>query len=184
MSNSNISRRYFLKTAGKTSGFVILAGGAVQLSSFNAWAAKKSAIDNHVAKTILLVGKDMFPSERFSDDLYMIAVDSLDSKAAKDESLKTALAEGVASFDKAAGGKYINASGKKRMNVIKSSEGKGLFNPVKGEMVNVFFNDKRVWKVAGYEGAAYDKGGYYLRGFQDADWPQPPEDASPKGWWE
>ena len=90
----------------------------------------------------------------------------------------------VAEFDKAAGGKYIEASGKKRMSVIKSSEGKGLFNSVKGEMVNVFFNDKRVWKAAGYEGPAYDQGGYYLRGFQDADWPQPPEDASPKGWWE
>ena len=50
MNNSNVSRRSFLKKAGKTSGFIVLAGGAVQLSSFNAWAAKKSAIDNHVAK--------------------------------------------------------------------------------------------------------------------------------------
>ena len=182
MNNSNVSRRSFLKKAGKTSGFIVLAGGAVQLSSFNAWAAKKSAIDNHVAKTMLLVGKDMFPGKKFSDDLYMIAVDSLDSKAVKDESLKTSLTEGVAEFDKAAGGKYISASSKKRMNVIKSMEGKGLFNSVKGEMVNVFFNNKRVWDVAGWEGASYDKGGYYLRGFQDADWPQPPEDASPKGW--
>ena len=184
MNNSNLSRRSFLKKAGKASGFVVLAGGAVQLSSFNAWAAKKSAIDNHVAKTLLLVGKDMFPGKRFSDDLYMIAVDSLDSKATKDESLKTSLTDGVAEFDKIAGGKYIQASSKKRMSVLKSMEGKGLFNSVKGEMVNVFFNNKRVWDAAGWEGASYDKGGYYLRGFQDADWPQPPEDASPKGWWE
>ena len=184
MTYININRRSFLKNAGKTSGFVVLAGGVVQLSSFNAWAAKKSALDNHVAKTILLVGKDMFPSKRFSDELYMIAVDSLDSKAAKDESLKTSLAEGVAEFDKAAGGKYMKASGKKRLNVIRSMEGKNLFNSVKGEMVNVFFNNKRVWEAAGYEGPAYEQGGYYLRGFQDADWPQPPEDVSPKGWWE
>ena len=184
MNNSNLSRRSFLKKAGKTSGFVVLAGGAIQLGSFNAWAAKKSAIDDHIAKTMLLVGKDMFPGKRFSDDLYMIAVDSLDSKAAKDESVKTALAEGVAAFDKAAGGKYIKASGKKRMNVLKSMEGQGFFNTMRGEMVNVFFNNKRVWDVAGWEGEAYNKGGYYLRGFQDADWPQPPEDASPKGWWE
>ena len=60
MTYININRRSFLKNAGKTSGFVVLAGGVVQLSSFNAWAAKKSAIDKHVAKTILLVGKDMF----------------------------------------------------------------------------------------------------------------------------
>ena len=184
MSNNNLSRRSFLKKAGKTSGFVVLAGGVIQLNSFNAWAAKKTAINNHVAKTILLVGKDMFPGKKFSDDLYMIAVDSLDAKAAKDESLKTALTQGVAEFDKASGGEYMSSSSKKRMSVLKSMEGKSLFNSVKGEMVNVFFNNKRVWDVAGWEGASYDKGGYYLRGFQDADWPQPPEDASPKGWWE
>ena len=184
MTNSNISRRSFLKKAGKTSGFVVLAGGVVQLTSFNAWAAKKSAINNHVAKTMLLVGKDMFPGKRFSDDLYMIAVDSLDGKASKDESVKSALADGVAAFDKAAGGKYIDASSKKRMKVLKSMEGEGFFNTMRGEMVNVFFNNPKVWAVAGWEGASYDKGWYYLRGFQDADWPQPPEDASPKGWWE
>ena len=47
MTNVYINRRSFLKNAGKTSGFVVLAGGVVQLSSFNAWAAKKSAINNH-----------------------------------------------------------------------------------------------------------------------------------------
>ena len=72
----------------------------------------------------------------------------------------------------------------RRMKVLKSMEGEGFFNTMRGEMVNIFFNNPRVWAVAGWEGASYDKGGYYLRGFQDADWPQPPEDASPKGWWE
>ena len=184
MNNMKLNRRSFLKTAGKASGFVALSGGVIQLTSFNAWAAKKSSIDSHVAKTMLLVGKDLFPMDRFSDDMYMIAVDSLDAKAAKDESLAKSLADGVAEFDKAAGGKYIKASSKKRLKVIKSMEGKGLFNHMKGEMVNVFYNDKRVWEVAGYEGPAYDKGGYFERGFQDADWPQPSEEASPKGWWE
>ena len=39
------------------------------------------------------------------------------------------------------------------------------------EMVSVFYNNKKVWEVVGYQGTAYDQGGYYLRGFQDADWP-------------
>ena len=114
-----------------------------------------------------------------------VGASALDSgKASKDESVNSSLADGVAAFDKAAGGKYIDASSKKRMKVLKSMEGEGFFNTMRGEMVNVFFNNPRVWAVAGWEGASYDKGGYYLRGFQDADWPQPPEDASPKGWWE
>ena len=184
MNNVNMNRRSFLKKTGKASGFVVLAGGAVQLTSFNAWAAKKSSISSHSAKTMLLISKDLFPMKRFSDDLYMIAVDSLDGKASGDESLNKTLTDGVAEFDSAAGGKYIKASHKTRMKVLKSMEGKGFFNSMRGEMVNVFFNNPKVWKVAGWEGAAYDKGGYYLRGFQDADWPQPSKKASPKGWWE
>ncbi len=182
--NINISRRSFLKKAGKTSGFVVLAGGAVQLSSFNAWAAKKSSLDEHSAKTMLLVSKDLFPGKKFSDDLYMIAVDSLDGKSTSDESLKKLLVDGVAALDSAAGGKYIDLSYKKRLSLLKNIEGKPFFNTMRWEMVSVFYNDKKVWDVAGYQGEAYEKGGYYLRGFQDADWPQPSKEASPKGWWE
>ena len=34
--------------------------------------------------------------------------------------------------------KYIDASSKKRMKVLKSMEGEGFFNTMRGEMVNVF----------------------------------------------
>ena len=43
MNNSNLSRRSFLKKAGKASGFVALAGGAVQLSSFTKIWERKTA---------------------------------------------------------------------------------------------------------------------------------------------
>ena len=36
----------------------------------------------------------------------------------------------------------------------KSMEGEGFFNTMRGEMVNVFFNNPRVWAVAGWEGAS------------------------------
>ncbi len=42
MNNINMNRRSFLKKAGKASGFVVLAGGAVQLTSFNAWPQRKA----------------------------------------------------------------------------------------------------------------------------------------------
>ncbi|MBF95903.1 MAG: hypothetical protein CFH34_00380 [Alphaproteobacteria bacterium MarineAlpha9_Bin4] len=184
MNKINLNRRSFLKNSGKATGFVALTGGAVQLNAFNAWAAKKSSLDSNVAKTMLLVSKDLFPGNKFSDKLYMISVDSLDGKAATDESLKKSFVDGVAEIDKAAGGKYTKASYKKRVTILKKIQGKPFFNTLRWEMVSVFYNNKKVWDVAGYQGPAYDQGGYYLRGFQDADWPQPSKDASPKGWWE
>ena len=88
MKKININRRSFLKNSGRATGFVALAGGMVQLNAFNAWAAKKSSLDSHVAKTMLLVSKDLFPGKKFSDELYMISVDSLDGKAAADNLLR------------------------------------------------------------------------------------------------
>ena len=105
MKKINLNRRAFLRNSGKVSGFVAVSGGLVQLNAFNAWAAKKSSLDSHVSKTMLLFSKDLFPSKKFSDELYMIAVDSLDGKAATDESLKKSFVDGVATADKAAGGK-------------------------------------------------------------------------------
>ena len=71
MKKININRRSFLKNSGRATGFVALAGGMVQLNAFNAWAAKKSSLDSHVAKTMLLVSKDLFPGKKFSDELYI-----------------------------------------------------------------------------------------------------------------
>ena len=184
MKKINLNRRSFLKNSGKATGFVALTGGIVQLNAFNAWAAKKSSLDSHVAKTMLLVSKDLFPGKKFSDELYMISVDSLDGKAATDESIKKSFVDGVAEIDKAAGGKYMKASYKKRVAILKKIQGNGFFKTLRCEMVSVFYNNKKVWDVVGYQGAAYEQGGYYLRGFQDANWPQPPKSASPKGWWE
>ena len=69
----------------------------------------------------------------------------------------------------------MEASYKNRVSILKKIQGNSFFNTLRWEMVSVFYNNKRVWDVAGYQGAAYDQGGYYLRGFQDADWPQPPK---------
>ena len=183
MKKQLVTRRHILKATRNTS-FIVMAGGIVNMSLFSAWAAEKKALDENTAKTLLLLSRDMFPSKKFSDDFYMIAIDSLDAKALGDSSIKKSLIEGVKDFDKAVSGKYIETSSKKRKKILKSMETNNLFGTVKGEMVNVFYNDKRVWDKVGYEGASYEEGGYYLRGFQDADWPMPSSEASPKGWWE
>ena len=154
MNNMKLNRRSFLKTAGRASGFVALSGGVIQLTSFNAWAAKKSSLDSHVAKTMLLVSKDLFPGKKFSDDLYMISVDSLDGKAATDESLKKSFVDGVAEIDSAAGGNYMEASYRDRVAILKKIQGNAFFNTMRWEMVSVFYNNKKVWDVAGYQGEA------------------------------
>ena len=51
---------------------------------------------------------------------------------------------------------------------------------IAGETIAVFYNNPLVWQAFGYEGEAFDYGGYIERGFDDLGWlPDPPEDASP-----
>ena len=54
MTNSNISRRSFLKKAGKTSGFVVLAGGVVQLTSLMLGLQRKVLLINMLLKQFFL----------------------------------------------------------------------------------------------------------------------------------
>ena len=44
----------------------------------------------------------------------------------------------------------------------------------------MLYNNPQVWQAFGYEGEAFEYGGYIERGFDDLGWlPDPPEDASP-----
>ncbi|NJO38293.1 MAG: hypothetical protein HC871_12680 [Rhizobiales bacterium] len=50
---------------------------------------------------------------------------------------------------------------------------------MRGQVVNVLYNDHEVWKIFGYQGASFEEGGYLYRGFDDLSWlPEPPDEAS------
>ena len=55
-----------------------------------------------------------------------------------------------------------------------------FFQAIRGKTIAVLYNNPLVWEAFGYEGEAFEYGGYIERGFDDLGWlPDPPEDASP-----
>ena len=55
-----------------------------------------------------------------------------------------------------------------------------FFQTIRFKTIAVFYNNPLVWEAFGYEGEAFEYGGYIERGFNDLGWlPDPPEDASP-----
>jgi hypothetical protein len=51
---------------------------------------------------------------------------------------------------------------------------------VRGICITTLYNNEMAFAHFGYEGDAFSKGGYLLRGFSDLSWlANPPPDASP-----
>ena len=63
---------------------------------------------------------------------------------------------------------------KKQTKYLKKIEGSAFFNHVRGHTTVALYDHKEVWKIFGYEGESFSKGGYIKRGFNDLDWlPEP-----------
>ena len=67
-----------------------------------------------------------------------------------------------------------------RENLVIKMAGTDFFEKIRGTSVVSLYNNEMAWAHFGYEGASYEMGGYFDRGFQDLDWlPDPDSDASP-----
>ncbi len=74
----------------------------------------------------------------------------------------------------------FKASKQRRLEAVKAMEGQDFFNTVRGQCVTSLYDNEMAFAVFGYEGSAWEKGGYLLRGFQDLKWlPAPSAQASP-----
>ena len=105
----------------------------------------------------------------------------LDADAAKSADSAKLLREGVAALDKAAGGSFVKAKPAAKAAAVKSLEGQPFFGAVRGKCITSLYDNDMAYKVFGYPGSAWEKGGYITRGFQDLKWlPAPSPEASPK----
>jgi hypothetical protein len=83
-------------------------------------------------------------------------------------------------LNQAAGGSFAKASDSRRKALVKAIEGQPFFATVRGQCITSLYDNDMAYKVLGYPGSAWEKGGYITRGFQDLKWlPTPSAAASP-----
>ena len=183
-----IDRRAVLKTAfGAMGAYAATAAGLTWLiGPDRAWAMEFAAFDEATAGTLLQMTRALYPHEQVGDVHYAKVVKSLDEAVAGAEDADAALAvyaEGVARLNDAAGGSFADLDADAKEEALQAeadSDDPGFFQAVRGQVVNVLYNDHEVWKIFGYQGASYEEGGYLFRGFDDLSWlPAPPAEASP-----
>jgi len=179
---TGMNRRQFLQTSGlAAAGVAAAASGAVLVAPDGAWALELTTLDEHVAKTLLRMSRQIYPHDTLADMYYAGVVETLDGAAREDKDLGKLLSDGVADLDKAMGVKWLDLSEGNQLATLTAIQDDPFFQKVRGTIIVALYNNPLVWRHFGYEGPSYEFGGYIHRGFNDLAWlPEPPEDASPK----
>jgi len=179
---ATISRRRFLKTgSGVLMGTLAAGSGTLAaLAPTRTWALSMSAMTENEGRKLLKVVRGIFPHDTLDDAVYALVVKDLDAAAANDAGTASMLRAGLKELDKLARGDWAGLDYLARENIVIKMAGSDFFEKIRGTSVVSLYNNEMAWAHFGYEGASYEMGGYFDRGFQDLDWlPAPDSTASP-----
>jgi hypothetical protein len=169
-SASQITRRTFIKAAGATGVTVYVLWSAPWMAPRVALAANLSSLDASQAKEMLAMARQLFPHDTLGDEYYWVVVQSIDKDMAGSAELATRIRDGLMQLNQAAGGDFASATTDKQIAAMTSLESTPFFNDMLNKTQFYFYNSKTVWPKFGYEGSAWEKGGYINRGFDDVKW--------------
>jgi hypothetical protein len=182
MNQSGMNRRQFLESSGQAAGVVVVAASGVTMlvDPKGAWAMTLEAIPASEAQTLLQALRVMYPHDSLSDQYYAQVVAALDKDAKGDQAVAAKLNDGVAGLDEAGPVPFLELSEGNQRRVLDGIATSDFFQTIRFKTIAVFYNNPLVWQAFGYEGEAFDYGGYIERGFDDLGWlPDPPDEASP-----
>lgn len=175
-----LTRRSMLRGSGVLMGTLAAGSPLALLAPSPVWAVELKSLSKAQGEALMKMGRTLYPHAKLPDAVYALLAKDLDAKAAGDAATATLLKDGIAALDKAAGGSFAKAPEKKRKELVKALEGSPFFGAVRGQCITSLYDNDMAYKVFGYPGSAWEKGGYITRGFQDLKWlPAPPAAASP-----
>jgi len=175
-----LTRRRFLKGSGLLFGTLAAGSTLALLAPSTAWALELKTLTSAQGQTLLMMGRTLYPHTKLPDVVYALLAKDLDAKARDDAATAQQLRDGLAALDAAAGRNFAKANAGQRLAAVKQIENTPFFAIVRGQCVTSLYDNSMAWSALGYEGPAFDKGGYLMRGFDDLKWlPAPDEADSP-----
>jgi hypothetical protein len=176
-----LTRRHLLKGSGVLIGTIAAGSPLALLAPSTVWAIELKTLSKTEGVTLLQMGRVLYPHKKLPDAVYALLAKDLDADAAKSADTAKLLRDGIAALDKATGGSFVKAKPALKAAAVKAIEGQPFFGAVRGKCITSLYDNDMAYKVFGYPGSAWEKGGYITRGFQDLKWlPAPSLDASPK----
>lgn len=165
-SKTLIPRREFLGASGVLTGLLAAGSPLALLAPTRAWALELKALSSSDGATLMAVARTLAPHDRLDDAAYAMVIQSIDGGAAKDPQLLAMLREGIGRLGPA----FASAPEATRVQALQAIESSEFFKTLRTGTLGVLYATPLAYAYFGYEGEAFSKGGYLLRGFNDLHW--------------
>jgi hypothetical protein len=176
-----LTRRDMLKGSGVLMGTLAAGSMLAALAPSRVWAVELKTLSQAEGEALMKMGRTLYPHKKLPDAVYALLAKDLDAAASADPKVAQQLREGIAGLNQSTGGSFAKANDAKRLAAVKAIEGSPFFATVRGKCITSLYDNDMAFKVFGYPGSSWEKGGYITRGFQDLKWlPAPSLEASPK----
>src|SRR5262249_50794563 len=157
-------RREFLKTTtGMLTGLVVAGSPLALIAPGRAWAIDLAALTTPEGATLMSMARTIAPHDKLDDAAYAFVIHAIDGEAAKSDATRKMLKDGIAAL----GVDFSKKSEGDRVAVLKKIESSDFFQFVRMKTLQLLYTTPIAYAYFGYEGEAFSKGGYVLRGFND-----------------
>ena len=161
-----IDRRDFLHKTGVLTGVLALGSPLALVAPSRAWAVDLTCLSSDEGVALMAAARTIAPHDKLEDAAYALVIRALDTAAAKDEALRKQLREGIASL----GATFASSPESTRVEALRRIESTSFFQNLRVQTLQVLYATPLAYAYFGYEGEAFSKGGYLLRGFNDLRW--------------
>jgi hypothetical protein len=163
---ATMDRREFLGATGVLTGVLAAGSPLALLVPARAWAVDLTALSSAQGATLLAAARTIAPHDGLDDAPYALVVRALDDNAARDSTTLALLRQGVSAL----GAEFAAGTEAQRVTALQAVESTPFFKSVRATTLMTLYASPLVYAYFGYQGEAFSKGGYLLRGFNDLRW--------------
>lgn len=164
--NTLIPRREFLGASGVLTGWIAAGSPLALLVPSRAWAIDLKVLSSAEGTALMAAARTIAPHEKLDDAAYALVIQSIDADAAKDAPMLRMLRDGIRQL----GAGFATASEPTRVQALKAVESSAFFQALRVKTLGTLYATPMAYAYFGYEGEAFSKGGYLVRGFNDLRW--------------
>ncbi len=135
-----------------------------------ATAASTGTADATATRALTVMVRAMFPHASFPDGPYERCAQAIVGAAGEDARFRTQLDQGLRDLDVVGGAPFADLDDARKLEVLRAISATEFFEGVRSRVITLFYDDREVWALLGYEGPSFDQGGYEHRGFDDLAW--------------
>jgi hypothetical protein len=172
-------RRRFLVGAMAFTGLAATGLGAQVLGISKAWA--NNPRDPSATAAMVRMARQLYPHDRIADDVYIEVLEqSINSVAGSGLAVGAGSDQGTGllamlqtaedALNAQQSDDFVDLDEASQLAALKAIEHEGYFIAIQYKVKSFFYHHPAVWKIIGYEGPSWMKGGYLHRGAGEIHW--------------